>query len=81
MLKVNFEWTGFWNRSAVRSNCYGKDRKKKEATGMGLYLAQRLCKKLGLVLCITSDEGVGTTVTIGFPMTDFHKSTLYTTID
>ncbi|MDC7291313.1 sensor histidine kinase [Blautia schinkii] len=51
----------------------GKDRKKRDATGMGLYLTRRLCEKLGLLLNIESDEGVGTTVTIGFPITDFHQ--------
>lgn len=51
----------------------GKDRKKRDATGMGLYLTRRLCEKLGLILRIESKEGVGTTVTIGFPMADFHQ--------
>lgn len=51
----------------------GSDRKKRESTGMGLYLAERLCKKLGLIIQIDSLEGVGTTVSMGFPVTYFHR--------
>lgn len=37
------------------------------ATGMGLYLAARLCARMGLSITLTSEEGVGTRVRIGFP--------------
>ncbi|MEO4054549.1 sensor histidine kinase [Solibacillus sp. CAU 1738] len=41
-------------------------RKTGESTGMGLYLAQEICAKLGHQLEITSEVGVGTTVHITF---------------
>lgn len=37
------------------------------ATGMGLYLAARLCAAMGLSILLGSEEGVGTRVQIGFP--------------
>jgi len=37
------------------------------STGMGLYLCRRLCDKMGLVLAVDSEEGVGTRVTVSFP--------------
>lgn len=51
----------------------GSDRKKKQATGMGLYLAGRLCKKLGLTLKIDSVKGKGTTARLGFPVGTMHR--------
>lgn len=39
----------------------------KKSTGMGLYLCKNLCKKLGIRFEIESEEGIGTTVKIGFP--------------
>lgn len=41
-------------------------RKTGESTGMGLYLAQEVCEKLGHGLVITSNVGEGTAVTITF---------------
>ncbi|KYG90678.1 sensor histidine kinase [Metasolibacillus sp. FSL H7-0170] len=41
-------------------------RKTGESTGMGLYLANEICEKLGHQLIITSTVGVGTTVNITF---------------
>lgn len=38
----------------------------KRSTGIGLYLCNRILKKLGHSLSITSEEGVGTRVRIGF---------------
>jgi signal transduction histidine kinase len=38
-----------------------------ESTGMGLFLAQQVCGKLGHRLSVASQEGQGTTVTILFP--------------
>jgi two-component system, OmpR family, sensor histidine kinase YxdK len=41
-------------------------RKTGESTGMGLYIAQEICTKLGHELMIESEVGVGTTVKIIF---------------
>lgn len=41
-------------------------RKTGESTGMGLYLAQEICTKLGHNLTIESEVGEGTTVTVYF---------------
>lgn len=41
-------------------------RKTGESTGMGLYLANEICEKLGHELDITSDVGKGTIVTVTF---------------
>lgn len=41
---------------------YGK------STGIGLYLAKKLCDKLGLGISLSSTEGEGTTVKIIFPL-------------
>lgn len=42
----------------------GSNRKKENATGMGLYLVKRLCERLGLEIGIESEEGMGTEVWI-----------------
>ena len=39
-----------------------------KATGMGLYLAAVACERMGLGLRITSEEGMGTTVALTFPL-------------
>lgn len=41
-------------------------RKSGESTGMGLYLAKQICKKLGHKMTIESKVGEGTTVTVCF---------------
>ena len=41
-------------------------RKTGESTGMGLYLANEICEKLGHQLEIESEVGVGTTITLTF---------------
>lgn len=51
----------------------GSDRLKTRATGMGLYLANKICLKLGLKLLIASKYHQGTKVTIIFPNSDFNK--------
>ena len=43
-------------------------RKYNNSTGMGLYLCKKLCLKLGLGISIKSKLGVGTEVTIVFPI-------------
>lgn len=48
-------------------------RKNKKSTGMGLYLAKKLCKKLGHTITITSEENEYTKVTITFFKNDFYK--------
>lgn len=42
-------------------------RKFAKSTGMGLYLCDKLCNKMGLTFGITSEFEKGTTVSIGFP--------------
>jgi signal transduction histidine kinase len=42
-------------------------RRFSKSTGLGLYLCQKLCRKLGVKLEITSEVGQGTTVEITFP--------------
>lgn len=39
-----------------------------KSTGIGLYLARKLCEKLGLGIELASKEGIGTTVNIIFPL-------------
>ncbi|WP_332648589.1 sensor histidine kinase [Lysinibacillus sp. 54212] len=41
-------------------------RKTGESTGMGLYIAQEICRRLGHELHISSEIGIGTTVSIIF---------------
>ena len=50
----------------------GDNRKNKSATGMGLYLAKKLCDKLGLQLLISSKENEYTHVKIIFPKGKLH---------
>lgn len=47
-------------------------RQQQNATGIGLYLCQRLCDKLGIGLSVdSSGEGQGTIVTLSFQINDF----------
>lgn len=48
-------------------------RKTRESTGMGLYLAHKVCRKLGHPLTIQSEVGVGTKVTIHFAEQSIHS--------
>ena len=41
--------------------------------GLGLYLSQKLCQKMNIVLSISSDPGQGTTVTMVFPTESYLK--------
>ena len=47
-------------------------RKYNNSTGMGLYLCKKLCLKLGLGISIKSELGVGTEVTIVFPINNYN---------
>lgn len=48
-------------------------RMTKESTGMGLYLAHEVCRKLGHPLSIESEVSVGTKVTIRFAEQSIHS--------
>ncbi len=48
-------------------------RRTEESTGMGLYLAKRICAGLGHGLCVESIPGEGTTVTIAFHAAGIHR--------
>ncbi len=45
-------------------------RKFSKSTGMGLYLCEKLCSKLGLKITIDSEVNKGTKVTLIFPLSD-----------
>ena len=45
-----------------------RGREGATSTGMGLYLAARLCEQLGLGLEIASVDGEGTRATVSFPL-------------
>lgn len=46
-------------------------RKEGRATGMGLYLCQKLCKKLGIEIRAESETGKGTRMVLEIPRSDF----------
>lgn len=46
-------------------------RKYRKSTGIGLYLCNKLCKRLGHHLEVSSEEGQGCHVMIQFPRSDF----------
>lgn len=52
----------------------GSSRDNKQATGMGLYLARKLCHKLGLTLEVTSVAGAWTKASVGFPAGSVHQN-------
>ncbi len=45
-------------------------RTGKASTGIGLYLCKKLCTRLEHDICVESEEGVGTSVTIIFKTGD-----------
>ncbi|MCI8639921.1 MAG: HAMP domain-containing histidine kinase [Coprococcus sp.] len=51
-------------------------RRAERSTGMGLYLCQRLCVRLGLHITAESDYGEGTRILIRFPLGSYHINTL-----
>ena len=57
----------------VQKGFTGSDRKKKISTGIGLYLAKKICNSLGLMISIQSIYKQQTTLTITFPKTKFNK--------
>ncbi|MFR8876456.1 MAG: sensor histidine kinase [Roseburia faecis] len=48
-------------------------RRYSKSTGIGLYLSQKLCKKMNIVLSVSSGPGQGTTVTMVFPTESYLK--------
>lgn len=59
-----------WNKGFTGTN----GRKTEYSTGMGLYICRKLCDKLGLSIDAQSEQGIGTTINIVFPinsMTNF----------
>ena len=51
----------------------GTNRKKEHSTGMGLYLAKKLCVRLNLEIKINSQKGNYTKVEIIFPKSSIHN--------
>lgn len=51
----------------------GSNRKNSGATGMGLYLAKKLCENLGLQLELSSEENAYTRLTVIFPKGTVHS--------
>lgn len=51
----------------------GSDRKKSRSTGMGLYLAKKICDKLGLNIMAESEYNEWTKIIIEFPKSNFNK--------
>lgn len=47
-----------------------RGRESGQSTGMGLYLASKMCKQLNLGIFISSKEEIGTTVRLEFPYDD-----------
>ena len=48
-------------------------RRYSKSTGIGMYLSQKLCKKMNIVLSVSSETGQGTTVTMVFPTESYLK--------
>lgn len=46
-------------------------RKRERSTGMGLYLCERLCRKLGIVIKVDSKEQEGTEMILEFPVSRY----------
>ena len=51
----------------------GSDRTKSKSTGIGLYLAKKICNKLGLEINIYSKYKKWTKVEITYPKSNFNK--------
>lgn len=61
--------TSVFNKSFTGEN----GRNTTKSTGMGLYIAKKLCMKLGHKIEIISCEGEGTTLTITFNLDNFYQ--------
>lgn len=46
-------------------------RNHERSTGMGLYLCEKLCTKLGIGIYAESEENAGTKIILEFPVSDF----------
>ncbi len=46
-------------------------RKNDRATGMGLYLCRKLCRKLGIEIHAQSEYGTGTSIVLEFPVSSY----------
>ena len=57
------------NKGVGHLTCYN-GRQDTRASGIGLYLCQRICHQLHHTICITSEIGKGTTVAIGLEHRD-----------
>lgn len=55
--------------------CGQNGRTMGKSTGMGLYIAQKLCEKMGLSISAASVHGQGTRITLCFPMGDAYSLT------
>ena len=51
----------------------GSDRTKAKSTGIGLYLAKKICSKLGLEIKVNSKYKEGTEVQLIYPKNNFNK--------
>ena len=51
----------------------GSNRKNIRSTGMGLYLASKICSKLGLEINIVFKYKEGTKISISFPNSNYNK--------
>ena len=43
-----------------------------KSTGIGLYLCKKMCEQMGIYIEIESEVGVGTTVSLTFPISDMY---------
>lgn len=61
------------NRVFEKGFTGSKGRLNNKSTGIGLYLCKKLCGKLGLGIKLGSKEGIGTKVSIIFPINNLMK--------
>lgn len=76
IVKIEDNGCGIKEKDRTRvfeSSFTGENRSNKQATGMGLYLAKKLCDKLGLRMTIDSKENEYTRIEIIFPKGKMHN--------